>query len=164
VTVLKHGEGPPVALVPASAVGIGFTGALGAVLLEVLHSGGASVAISLIAGSTIIIVAGFVTFGLLSRTSASALITARAAADPLHGSPFRLDLPQNWDQQSVRATVRNDETDEACDVLCFRPNRNGGTEAYLVKPDGPRWYNLDMLTSVVIGIGPEGSQRKQLTG
>jgi hypothetical protein len=156
-------KSPSAAAVPAAAVGIGFTGALGAVLLEVLHSGGASVAISLIAGSTIIIVTGFVTFGILSRPFASAVIAARTVTDPLQANPFRLDLPQNWNQQSIQATVPGDEADVSCEVLAFVPQRNGSIEALVAVPDGYKRYSLAELKSVVIALIPDDGQRRELS-
>jgi hypothetical protein len=162
VPVLIHEDTPKA--VPGSAVGIGFVSGVGAVLLDVLHGGDAAVVISLIAAGTVIVVAGLAAFSLLIRATAQGMAAATAATDQLHGSPFFLELPQNWDQRSLRATVRNDGGSGASGVLAFRPLLSGGTEALLEKPDGPVWYNLDALASLVIEISQKDDQRKQLTG
>jgi len=158
---IEYGKNSPSEVVPKSAVGIGLTGATGAVILEVLHSGGGSVAISLIAGSTVIIVAGLVIFGLLNRSWTSD-IAARSTTGWSHGSPILPDILQNWDQQRVRATIHNEEIAGVYEVLAYRSLPNGSTEALLVKTDELTWRGLDLLTSVVIEIGPEHGKQKQL--
>lgn len=161
VPVLIHEETPKA--VPGSAVGIGFVSGVGAVLLDVLHGGDAAVVISLIAAGTVIVVAGLAAFSLLIRATAQGPAAATAATDQLYGSPFILELPQKWDQRCLRATVRNDGG-SGSGVLAFRPLLSGGTEALLARPDGPVWYNLDALASLVIELSQKDDQRKQLTG
>jgi hypothetical protein len=159
--VLKYGEDAPVG-VPGSAMGIGLVGGVGAVLLDVLHGGGASVVISLIAASTLVIVAGLATLTVLSRTVAVAMAAVRTTTEQLHGSPFFLDLPQDWNQRSLLAALRNDPGSGVCKVLAFRPMLSGGTKALLERPNGPTWHKLDELASLTIEISSKEDQRKQL--
>lgn len=163
--VLRYEEDSDIR-VPVTAAGIGLAAAIGAVLLELLDSNGTSIAsivISLIVCSTVIIVAGMITFGLLSRTGAANRASPRAATDQLHGSPFVLTLPRNWDPQSVEATLRNDTSSEVYKVVDFRPQASGDTEALLEGPHGLTWHKLEMLSSVRIRISPNGDERKQLS-
>lgn len=61
----------PARVAAGSTMGLGLLGAVGAVLLDIVHGGGASVAVSLILASAAVIVTGLVTFGLISRTNVS---------------------------------------------------------------------------------------------
>jgi hypothetical protein len=158
VPALKYGNDLPARVAAGSTVGVGVVGAVGAVLLDIIHGGGASVVISLILASAAIIVAGLVTFGLMSPAPSNAL----TATGQLHGSPLFLNLPRNWNQGSVQAIVRDDSS-VVCEVLAFRPMESGGTEVLLVKPGGPSWCNLDTLASLIIEVHSKDEQRKQLT-
>jgi hypothetical protein len=151
---LNYDKPPVPRAAPAAAVGVGLGGGVGAVLLDVLHSGGSSVAIALIAGSTIIIAIGILTVGFASQWIGSTAGSIRSTANWFYGSPILSSLPHYWDQQSIRATLRLEGEPVPFEVLAVRPRRDGKSEMLLAGPDEPTWYGFDSLASLEIEIKP----------
>jgi hypothetical protein len=157
MTALNYDKPAVATPVTTTAVGLGFTGGVGAVLLDVLQNGGSAVAIALIAGSTVIIAVGLLTIGLISQSAGKSAGSVKSAAGWFYGSPIMSDLPPNWDQQAITAVVQRNGTVEPFEVLAFRPRPSGESQMLLAGTAGPQWHDLDSLASLMIEIKPAPS-------
>ena len=153
----------PSSAVAGSGLGLGFLSGLGGILLELLRNADSSVVISLVAGSTVIIVTTLLTFGV-PNASAAGRATGTFLGNPVILDRNRVlrDLLQNSDSKPLQAVIPVGETNEIYPVLAFGAGKDRTTKVLLEGTEGPRWFELTDLVSVTIAMNHDTDQREQL--